>query len=358
MMLRGGGGFRANLRMNFEPSSQLTIDSNTDTNTLANSTSKISSRVHINTTTTHDDIRVAGCGFGCSCPKTRCTLASFIKKGCPTPVSTESGFPYLNTSNLTSTERQVLEGRLNNEFESINRKFSSMKSSLCQSLIDQKVSVKRLARILADLGAFHPSKPNKPLLQDRLDDIMNAEDIDTVFFIIRDYSSFINFSLIEHIATELGTEKDKMRMQEYQSELEGYCQRNIFECPSYHTSDSNQMRLVIKVDSGIETFSLKHQLSFQSRLADIIKVAKYTLQLCSVEKGCIELTYQIPRFVKEVIFPLEEQQHGELRKMGVISLSCNGHSDHDELILIPSSSNAGDIEVCKNCISSCRYFPA
>ena len=334
--------------MKFKPSSQLTIVSNTATNSLADSTSsEISSRVRINTATTHDDKRGAGCGFECSCPKTMCTCVSFIKKGYPTPVSTESGFPYLDTSHLTSTERQILEGRLINEFQSINRKFSSMKSSLCQSLIDQKVSVKRLARILADLGAFHSSKPHKPLLQDRLDEIMNAEDIDTVFFIIRDYSSFINFSLIEHIATELGTEKDKMCVREYQSELANYCRRNIFECPSYHTSASatNQVRLVIKVDSGIETFSLKHQLSFQSRLADIMKVAKHTLQLCSVEKGCIQLTYQIPRFVKEAIFPLEEQQCGELRKMGVMSLSCARHSDHDELILIPSSSNAGDIEV-------------
>jgi hypothetical protein len=233
-----------------------------------------------------------------------------------------------------------------NEFESINRKFSSMKSSLCQSLIDQGVSVKRLARILADLSAFHSSKPHKPLLQDRLDDIVNAEDIDRVFIIICDYSSFINFSLIEHIATELGTEEDKISMQEYQSELENYCRRNIFECPSYYPSpDSNQTRLVIKVDSGIETFSLKHQLSFQSRLAGIIKVTKYTLQLCSVEKGCIELTYQIPRFVKDAIFPLEEQQCGELQKMGVVLLSCVGHSDNVELILVPSSSNPGDSEV-------------
>lgn len=312
------------------------------TKTYVDSTSKISSRVHIDTTIIHDDTQVAGRspGFGCSCQK--CTFASFITNGCPVPMSTESDFPYLNTSNLTSSERQALEGRLINEFQSINCKFSSMKSSLCQSLIDQKVSIKRLARVLADLGAFHSSKPYKPLLQDRLDDIINAEDIDTVFFIICDYSSFINFSLIEHVAAELGTEKDKIRVQEYQSELENYCRRNIFECPSYHTPDSNQIELVVKVDSSIEAFSLKHQLSFQSRLADVIKVAKYTLQLCSVEKGCIELTYQIPRFVKEAIFPLKEQQCGQLQKMRVISLSCGCYRDHDELIF---STNAGDIEV-------------
>ena len=310
------------------------------------STSEKSSRVqcHVDTSITNSDtshVHVPGPGFGCSCQK--CTFTSFIVNGCPTPRSTESGFPYLDTSNLMSSERQALEGRLISEFQSIIRKFSSMKSSLCQSLIDQKVSVKRLTRVLADLGAFHSSKPHKPLLQDRLDDIISAEDIDDVFFIVRDYSSFINFSLTEHIATEVGTERDIARVQEYHSELEHYCRRNIFECPAYHTPDSNQIRLVVKVDSSIETFSLKHQLFFQSRLADIINVTKYTLQLCSVEKGCIELTYQMPRFVKEAIFPLKEEQRRELQEIKVISLSCAGcYRDHEELILF---SNASDHKV-------------
>ena len=70
--------------------------------------------------------------FGCGCGK--CTISSFIDKGCPTPTTTASFFPYLSTEGLTTTEQEILRGKLFLEFQKITMHFSHLMSETCKSL--------------------------------------------------------------------------------------------------------------------------------------------------------------------------------------------------------------------------------
>lgn len=105
--------------------------------------------------------------FGCGCGK--CSLTKFLDQGCPEPVKSLSSFPYLETSKLAPCEVMILKGRLFTEFQLISRRFSGFNTAICESLIDQNVPVKKLARALRDLGAFQSSSPDIPLLRDRLE---------------------------------------------------------------------------------------------------------------------------------------------------------------------------------------------
>lgn len=259
--------------------------------------------------------------FGCGCG--RCNLSSFLETGCPEQVKTLSSFPYLQTTGLSQQEVMILKGRLFNEFQLITRRFSQFNSAICESLIDQEVTVKRLARVLRDLRAFQPSEPDDSrLLRDRFSEIRAAEDIDAVFDILADYVSFFSFHITEHIVENLGTQDDKKRLSKYKEELEGYCKRNIFECPSYSAPKPGVAELVMKVE-GIERYNMKHLEELISHVSKAISVSQHTLQLCSVEKGCVQLNFQIPCFVKDVIFPLSTEQREELRGRQIILVKCD-----------------------------------
>ncbi len=257
--------------------------------------------------------------FGCGCGK--CSLTTFLDQKCPQPVKSLSSFPYLQTTGLNKGEVMILKGRLFNEFQLITRRFACFNIAICNSLIQQEITVKMLQRNLRDLRAFEPSESDTPLLRDRFDEIKAANDIDEVFDILADYTSFFSFHITEHLVENLGTQEDKKLQVEYKEELEEYCKRNIFECPSYSAPKPGVADLVMKVE-GIEKYNLKHLAELISHVSKVISVSQHTLQLCSVKKGCVQLNFQIPHFVKDAIFPLGEREVGELEKKSIILVRC------------------------------------
>ena len=259
--------------------------------------------------------------YGCGCGD--CNFSTFIENGCPKPKGDTSPFPFLNTKGLTENERQILHGRLYEEFQLITRKFSHLTSAVCESLIDRNISVKRLVRSLRDLKAFQPAKSDSPLLQDRYKELKSAEDIDDVFDVISDYVSFFSFHIIEHIVVELGGTIDQETLQKYKGQLVEYCSRNIFECPSYSTPKKGKAILVLKVDSMVEMYNMKHLQQLTARITKILSLYKYTLHLCSVEKGCVQLVYQLPFSAPGMIFPLSTEQENEFAEAGFTKLECN-----------------------------------
>lgn len=211
----------------------------------------------------------------------------------------------------------ILKGRLFNEFQLITRRFSQFNMAICNSLIQQEVTVKMLQRSLRDLRAFEPAESDVPLLRDRFDEIKAASDVDDVFDILADYVSFFSFHITEHLVGTLGTPEDKKLLADYKEELEEYCKRNIFECPSYSAPKPGVADLVMKVE-GIEKYNLKHLAELISHVSKVISVSQHTLQLCSVERGCVQLNFQIPYFVRDALFPLGEREMEELKRTDVI----------------------------------------
>ena len=106
-------------------------------------------------------------------------------------------------------------------------KFQRLISKVYESLCDRKVPVKKLVTHLFSLGVLDPVSKNsqKPLLQAFQQELRNAECIEDVLWVIRDYFSFFNYHVIEHIVSGLGTELDKLELQNYKEEFQQYSKR-------------------------------------------------------------------------------------------------------------------------------------
>ena len=46
------------------------------------------------------------------------------------------------------------------------------------------------------------------------------------------------------------------------------------------------------------------------------------LRLCQIDRGCFELTFQVPSLVQQEIFPLSREQEMALEEEGVVKLKC------------------------------------
>ena len=247
-----------------------------------------------------------------------------------TPTSVSSSFPYLKVSELTPEQQEELSIRLCVESEDIVHKFWHLHSRVYESLRKQKVSVDRLVAHLLSLHAFQPfyKDSQKPTLQTFFQELQNAGSVEKVLFIIRDYISFFNYHVIEHIVEGLGTDQDRAELQNYEREFDQYSKHRVYECPPEYgsKSDAHHADLVVKLDSVFEEFTVKELKKFQYRLGRIFCVAPQSvLRLCRVEEGCLQLIFQVPSFVQQEIFPLSSEQEKALAAEGVFRLTCGDY---------------------------------
>ena len=243
-----------------------------------------------------------------------------LQTGSLITTSTTSSFPYLKrVSGLTPEQQEGLRIRLCVESEDIMHKFWHLHSRVYQSLREQNVPVDMLVAHLLTLHAFDPvyKDSQKPTFQSFFQELRSAGSIEDVLFIIRDYFSFINYRVIQHIVDGLGTSQDKVELQNYEKEFDEYSKRRVYECPPVYgpKSDSDRVDLIFVLDSVYEEFTVKELKTFQYRLSKILNVSPQSVvHFCRVEEAYFQLNPQVCITVQSHIIVYSTISSGTRRK--------------------------------------------
>ena len=245
--------------------------------------------------------------------------------------NTSSSFPYLDLEKLSEQDRLTLQSKLLKDSDDIISEFADLVHYTITSTAS-RVSVMELSNRLNNLGSYRPTRNPKPLLQNQQDEIKKAENVEKVFSVLGDYYSFFNYGVIEKVISWFGTQDDKERLQTYTEHFKIFCKRRTFECPSNiygHPAGKGKTDLVVKVEESwdpTEGCSLENVLRLRTSLGKILEVESETLYLRQIDKGCVELLFQVPSFVEEDIFPLQVEQERSLASIGVSRLTCGRYS--------------------------------
>ena len=245
------------------------------------------------------------------------------------PTARMSGLPFLDAENLKDWEKDTLKGRLLEESEKMMFAFQNLVTDTSISLTQRQVTPDDLMECLTALGGLEPSlKVKNTPFDNRWEEMEKAGSIRQCIKIIRDYLSFFNYHIIEHIIERLGSDKDRSELKRYKEKLADYCRRRVFECPPKVfglPSKSDHDLAVVKLDKKLEQYTLEQIQRFQSKLSNIIGIPQYALQLISVEKGCMILTFKVPSYMTEQVFPLSADQEKTLQTEGVLWLKCGAY---------------------------------
>ena len=242
-------------------------------------------------------------------------------------VSGEYTFPCLDTHKLSESDRDQLIARLQEDFRKLSFEFARLTSALRASLVESKVTPAMVAGCLMDLNpASLRCKSKDSKLIHHYDAIKVSQDIDTAFEILRDYYSFFDFDIIEFLIQAFVCNGEvRRRLVAYKISFEDYCRRNVFECPIYTQKNSNSTDIVVKLEENadLDHFTMSTLKRLQVRLSDILGIQNRDLRVCGVEKGCVEITLQIPAAFEKIIFPLSPEQEKQLLLYTkCISLKC------------------------------------
>ena len=189
--------------------------------------------------------------FGCGCGK--CTFFTFMVTGCPEPIPSASSFPYLDLNGLTPEQKQKLTGRLRAEYIDIMMQFQYLVSTILTSLEKRCVKVHKILSHLMKFETYEPVlKDSKAsVFHQQFKNLEKADSIEDIFWILKDYTSFFNYHLIEHIINVLGTEEDKAELKKYKTNFQQYAKCRVYECPPQFGPVSNvgHADIFVKVDS-------------------------------------------------------------------------------------------------------------
>ena len=265
--------------------------------------------------------------FGCGCGS--CSFLSFIEEGCPHPITTKSGLPYLDTSQLSKAEKDLLLGRLIGESQEMVFTFQRLVFRTSQSLRDRQISPQLIGESLLCLRALDPvfPGPQVPLFSALSTKLLNATSVTDIIHAIFGYLSFFNYHVIEHLIQVFGVQEDKEELEKYKGKLNEYCKRRVFESPPLYSlpGRSDHVVVAVKLDDDLTKYTLKSLRIFWLRLAKELKLLKHSLRIVSVEEGCMQLIFEIPSLVSHQIFPLSIEQENALRDEKVIELKCEDY---------------------------------
>ena len=205
--------------------------------------------------------------------------------------------------------------------------FQKLVSATIKSFQERCVPLDELVAHVMTLGAFNPvfKEPQVPAFHHCFKELKAADNIPKVFLVLNDYFSFFNYHIIEHIIEELGAKEDKDRLKTYKEDFNQYAKRRIFQCQSEFgpVSDADHADIFVKLDTKYEDYTVAEIEVFCHKLSEIVHISSQgILRLCRVDKGCFELTFQVPSFMQQEIFPLSREQEMVLEGEGVIKLKC------------------------------------
>ena len=228
---------------------------------------------------------------------------------------------------LSDKQKEQLEQRLTMESEDIQLRFHTLCNKFFRSLDAQQVPLQTLVRILKGLKALKGinSSISASVIQSYEYVLENITDIEKVKDLIQDYSTFFDFRPVEYMIENVGVEKDRKLLEKYKEDFEYYIKRRMFECPCEvgPSNTPNSTELCVKLESDYE--KLVDLKQFQCRLSLILEVSVHVLRLSSVKDGCIQLTFLIPSFIQETIFPLSADQERAMKELGIIKLWCGNY---------------------------------
>ena len=284
------------------------------------------------------DFRVPIGALGMTCGCGICTS----ELGCPNPLPSEIKFPLSGESfgSLDGREKQFFFSELKRDTEEIMKKFYRLASGLYNSISrrgrrSKPVTVDDLRANLYEIKVYLDRRSEESIFDGYKEKFNRAEKIEEIFNIITEICSFLDYDLLENLTNTFGNKEDKKRMTNYLKDFADYAKRRT-SIPCIEPADCSKWSDVyVKLDSWLEKkLDIEQLREFHHQISKILKIKKVAIRFCCARKGCIELKFQLPKFVEKVIIPLSFEKKTQLKQLGVIQFSTNDYRCNIKVNLI------------------------
>ena len=230
---------------------------------------------------------------------------------------------------LHEVDRDKLKAEENliRETHDIRGEFVVLFANILQFLMSRGVTVKNFVFFLKNVPGYGRKSflDNKMILK-----LSEAPDLIDVFDTVSDHCSWFNHSLLGLIIDVYCKDNREIKKacKDYCTHLQKYCKHRVKKCPlinGFGRGGEEDKELIVKVDKKWEKIRIEELEEVLFNIAGILKVSRHTLHLCSVENGCVQLTFLVPNHIPAAVFPLTTEQEVAMMKKGVLDLKCGSY---------------------------------
>ena len=223
---------------------------------------------------------------------------------------------------MSNDQLIMLKECLYEESNKLKMNFASLMFKMMEDL-EQRLSVRQVVDILV----FYENNFKGILVE--------CANFSDVFRKLRDFVSFFDYDLLEHLIDEHGSDAIKKELDKYKGHFREFSKCRIVECPSNafadHDSKSSGKVLVLVADRIIEDLTLDELKKFNRRVNKIM--GNKLVKLVRVKGGSLWLTFQT---FEDRNFIITEEQRQALQREGVISITY-GDQHFDMKIARPAT---------------------
>ena len=147
--------------------------------------------------------------------------------------------------------------------------------------------------------------------------IRSAESADDVMYVIGEHYDYLHYSLLGYVINLYGSTELKEKMAEYVRQVESFRKETRLEVFSEVCDDEPE-----KINGRFATMVTKHEMDWKTAtLEDVerfrIQVCRelslydFSLNLLKVARGCVEVTWRVPRSLVTFIQNCVQAQQSE-----------------------------------------------
>lgn len=254
--------------------------------------------------------------FLCGCEE-KCSLEKFLNDGCPCPMENKE-YPLLNINKICKSKKEKMNliSKLEEDAEKIRFDFSKLTNSITAALekkCNSELSeVSLVGRLQVCVLATQPFRYVTPEEKNKFENEILESTTVARFMItlLKNFVSWFNHSLLRCI-----TEVFEVCVDEYKQyvsvNLGQFLQKSLFEIPRNSFGEPIRSgKFTLKIDipppkRGVQASILP---LLKKQVSKSLGITDSSFNLCTYEKGCIEIVVGAPTQLLEATFPLDEQQ--------------------------------------------------
>ncbi len=255
---------------------------------------------------------------------TRSELSSTMKA----EASTSKGIYTHISSGGHQSKHFYDESSLIMKTEDIRNKFDSLVTRVVE-FMEANVPIGTFQAFIKRKLAFkNKNSTTKLFAQEIVEAVENSTRFCDIRSIIESYYSWINYRMIENIIQEFcHSDIDIPKaLETYKEFFKMYCEERKVKGPPMPPLNGCRLQLLppsyfkkvnFKIDGAWDYIRYENIDLCRTIITQVLDVVPDTLYLTTVEKGCVQLTFEISTHVADVLFPLTDEQNQDLEDNGI-----------------------------------------
>ena len=184
----------------------------------------------------------------------------------------------------------------------LEKKFRGLVSSTKKHMITESVDVVDLRDTITILPTTLKEE-HKKFVHEKEDEISKAAEIDKVFRIANKYWDFLNYSLLQYIIEEYGSDEIQSKMEAFDEEVCTFRRNTLLKPFSKvykrkpELENEKEMKKLTSVHEKIDwaTATLEDVENFRHKFCSELSLYEFSLQLAEIQDGCMMLTWLVSK---------------------------------------------------------------